>query len=287
MDDCRRSSSSSRWRHPTATGSTSMIGRFLPSSFNRSVPRPPLPPPLLPRAGSSHGGDLKLERAPTPTRADRLLVAPEDEHTVTLCFPRHNWQPATDVKTSNDLAAPDLQADSDVMSSQHNHVDARGLSGSAVPLSDRWTSMISGDWAAAVRQVPDTIAGPPLAGLSGGGSSEVEQTEDDAQPSTVRHRLPPASRHDWTTAGRRRGMVHLDAKYWERRRKNNEAAKRSRDIRRANERRVALQASLLERENARLRCALSLLTDDTLRLHYYLLCSRTFGCDHPHHHAGQ
>jgi len=72
------------------------------------------------------------------------------------------------------------------------------------------------------------------------------------------------------------------------RRKNNEAAKRSRDIRRANERRVALQAALLERENARLRCAVGLLTDDTLRLHYALMCSRAFhyaGAHRPHHSA--
>jgi len=44
-----------------------------------------------------------------------------------------------------------------------------------------------------------------------------------------------------------------DAAYWERRRKNNEAAKRSRDARRAKEDELAIRASFLEQENKRLR----------------------------------
>jgi len=44
-----------------------------------------------------------------------------------------------------------------------------------------------------------------------------------------------------------------DAAYWERRKKNNEAAKRSRDNRRAKEDELAIRASFLERENAQLR----------------------------------
>ena len=48
-----------------------------------------------------------------------------------------------------------------------------------------------------------------------------------------------------------------DEKYWERRRKNNMAAKRSRDARRAKETQVAIQATLLERENKNLTQELS------------------------------
>jgi len=44
-----------------------------------------------------------------------------------------------------------------------------------------------------------------------------------------------------------------DAAYWERRRKNNEAAKRSRDARRAKEDELAIRTSYLERENMQLR----------------------------------
>lgn len=40
-----------------------------------------------------------------------------------------------------------------------------------------------------------------------------------------------------------------DEKYWARRKKNNHAAKRSRDARRVKENQIALRASYLEREN--------------------------------------
>jgi len=115
----------------------------------------------------------------------------------------------------------------------------------------------------------------------------LTQTAGDIQPSAVHRRVLPSSTYRWTTNAAQRRAVEFDAKYWERRRKNNEAAKRSRDIRRANERHIALRAALLERENARLRSEVDMLTDDTLRLHYYLLCSHTFGCSHCRRHASE
>ncbi|XP_028045034.1 thyrotroph embryonic factor [Monomorium pharaonis] len=50
-----------------------------------------------------------------------------------------------------------------------------------------------------------------------------------------------------------------DAAYYERRRKNNEAAKRSRDARRAKEDELAMRAAFLERENSRLKCEMKAL----------------------------
>ena len=47
-----------------------------------------------------------------------------------------------------------------------------------------------------------------------------------------------------------------DAAYWERRRKNNEAAKRSRDARRHKENEIAVRASYLEQENIQLKMEL-------------------------------
>ena len=44
-----------------------------------------------------------------------------------------------------------------------------------------------------------------------------------------------------------------DDKYWARRRKNNVAAKRSRDARRMKENQIAVRATYLERENDLLR----------------------------------
>lgn len=44
-----------------------------------------------------------------------------------------------------------------------------------------------------------------------------------------------------------------DDKYWQRRKKNNIAAKRSRDARRVKENQIAMRASFLEQENDTLR----------------------------------
>lgn len=48
-----------------------------------------------------------------------------------------------------------------------------------------------------------------------------------------------------------------DEGYWERRRKNNEAAKRSRDAKKARESEIAIRASFLEQENFQLRVELN------------------------------
>ncbi|XP_031830498.1 transcription factor giant [Nomia melanderi] len=57
-----------------------------------------------------------------------------------------------------------------------------------------------------------------------------------------------------------------DAAYWERRRKNNEAAKRSRDARRAKEDEIAIRAAFLEQENLKLKYELIALRNETAKL---------------------
>lgn len=57
-----------------------------------------------------------------------------------------------------------------------------------------------------------------------------------------------------------------DESYWERRRKNNEAAKRSRDLRRAKEDEIAIRAALLEQENLKLRVEVAALKTETAKL---------------------
>lgn len=63
-----------------------------------------------------------------------------------------------------------------------------------------------------------------------------------------------------SSGSRKRGRPlpgHMkDDAYWERRRKNNEAAKRSRDLRRAKEDEVAIRCAYLEQENFKLKCDL-------------------------------
>lgn len=57
-----------------------------------------------------------------------------------------------------------------------------------------------------------------------------------------------------------------DSAYWERRRKNNEAAKRSRDARRAKEDEIAIRAAFLEQENMKLKYELVALRNETAKL---------------------
>jgi len=61
-----------------------------------------------------------------------------------------------------------------------------------------------------------------------------------------------------------------DAIYWERRKKNNEAAKRSRDARRAKEDELAIRTSFLEYENAQLRMEIQRLKMEIERQHIYI-----------------
>lgn len=69
---------------------------------------------------------------------------------------------------------------------------------------------------------------------------------------------------------RKRGRSLPDAQkdnaYWERRRKNNEAAKRSRDARRAKEDEIAIRAAFLEQENLKLRVEVAALKNETAKL---------------------
>ncbi|XP_076039238.1 uncharacterized protein LOC143024329 [Oratosquilla oratoria] len=63
-----------------------------------------------------------------------------------------------------------------------------------------------------------------------------------------------------------------DEAYWERRRKNNEAAKRSRDARRAKEDEIAIRAAFLEQENIKLRVEVASLRSETGKLRC-MLCN--------------
>jgi len=321
MDDrYYSSSSSSSWRHPIMPWSRtcnttdaghncvihvgSTLGRFMPPrSCVTAGGRLPLPPPLLPLAGlrqtPAFNADVELQRVPMPTRADRLLVDRREEHAITVCFPRHSQSGATDVgEEVKPVMAPndceELEADSGVVSyRQRRRVDVSEAAPTAnaasvdirqPALSDRPTATNQGphEQTGGLTKQSDARAGEV------DGNSLAQTADNHIRPSVVHRRLLSASRCGWsTTAAARRRTVELDAKYWERRRKNNEAAKRSRDIRRANERRVALRAALLQRENEKLRAEVDTLTDDTLRLHYYLLCSRTFACTHCHRNPNE
>lgn len=67
------------------------------------------------------------------------------------------------------------------------------------------------------------------------------------------------------------GQEIKDQAYWERRRKNNLAAKRSRDARRAKEDEIAIRAAFLEQENIQLKWEVARLKSETGRLRTMLL----------------
>ncbi|XP_069159981.1 uncharacterized protein [Procambarus clarkii] len=66
-----------------------------------------------------------------------------------------------------------------------------------------------------------------------------------------------------------------DDKYYERRKRNNLAAKKSRDARKQREDQVAIRASILEKENAILRAQVATLRDEAASLRDLLLQKRT------------
>lgn len=72
---------------------------------------------------------------------------------------------------------------------------------------------------------------------------------------------------------KRTGRLPEDLKddaYWERRRKNNEAAKRSRDARRAKEDEIAIRAAFLEQENLKLKVEVDALKREMTKLRCHL-----------------
>lgn len=66
-----------------------------------------------------------------------------------------------------------------------------------------------------------------------------------------------------------------DNKYFERRKRNNNAAKKSRDARKAREDEIAIRASFLEKENAILRAQVATLREEANSLRQLLLQKRS------------
>lgn len=98
----------------------------------------------------------------------------------------------------------------------------------------------------------------------------VTKSDDSTSPSSE-DQQPSHNK----ASSRRRAAKSLpdtmkDQAYWERRRKNNEAAKRSRDARRAKEDEIAIRAAFLEQENLKLRVEVAALKNETTKLRHML-----------------
>ncbi|XP_046571073.1 cell death specification protein 2-like [Haliotis rubra] len=143
----------------------------------------------------------------------------------------------------------------------------------------------------------DAYSGSPMAGMSGmGGLSPTTAAAAGLSPSlgmppmidpasVSPFAMTPMTSHLLQRKRRAENRIQIteDAKktipvpeerkddaYWERRRKNNEAAKRSRDARRMKEEEIAMRAAYLEQENLKLRAQVAILKNETAKLHYML-----------------
>lgn len=114
------------------------------------------------------------------------------------------------------------------------------------------------------------LPGPPGGSLVANGTADV-MVNFDPDPADValssvpgqeafdprRHRFSDEELKPQPMIKKARKMLvpdeQKDDKYWSRRYKNNEAAKRSRDARRLKENQITVRAAFLERENAALR----------------------------------
>lgn len=122
-----------------------------------------------------------------------------------------------------------------------------------------------------------SLKGRPMNGDSDGVKSEDDnRTSTPMSPdgvtaatATSSQLSPNMSPESHSNSRKRASMLpddQKDALYWERRRKNNEAAKRSRDARRAKEDEIAIRAAYLEQENLRLKVEVAALRNETAKL---------------------
>ena len=107
---------------------------------------------------------------------------------------------------------------------------------------------------------------------SGGSGGSLFETPVSALTESIRKRRPLGAAAA-EASGKKIKPVPADKKdeaYWERRRKNNEAAKRSRDLRRQKEDDIAVKATVLEQENLKLKAQVTILKAELSKLHFML-----------------
>jgi len=107
---------------------------------------------------------------------------------------------------------------------------------------------------------------PPSSALSTLTAKRARQhsgQDSSSSSSSIERQESPVMRHDEQD-------VDVDDTYVERRRKNNEAAKRSRDARRLKERQTAIRAASLQQENVQLKAEIVVLRNQAAKLHCLL-----------------
>ena len=158
----------------------------------------------------------------------------------------------TPVKSSS--SASSVHSNGDLQSDDNSNA-----SNSSSGEGDGGNARMSADMLFGTNQQPQR--GTPTSTVTLTSTSPVSSTNWVPPPvysnSQTQHPSTPPNN---SQQGRKRGRPLpddlKDEAYWERRRKNNEAAKRSRDLRRAKEDEIAIRAAFLEQENFRLKCEL-------------------------------
>ena len=103
-----------------------------------------------------------------------------------------------------------------------------------------------------------------------GSNSDNFSTKPIKKPSITKRPSPTAATSPTTTTTNTQQPQNKDLSYLERRRKNNEAAKRSRDLRRVKEEEMIRRARLLENDNVMLKSEIRSLKVEISRLHQLL-----------------
>lgn len=101
--------------------------------------------------------------------------------------------------------------------------------------------------------VPDGVSNPTLA------RAMAAVNQGQKRPRSEKKAIPDDAKDD---------------KYFERRKRNNNAAKKSRDARKSREDEIAIRASFLEKENAILRAQVTTLREEANSLRQLLLQKR-------------
>lgn len=104
-------------------------------------------------------------------------------------------------------------------------------------------------------------------GSSGSDTSNSSLNLNSPQPAA--EFAYPGQTGEKVTNGKKRRAVPVENKdetYWEKRRKNNESAKRSRDMRRSKEEHISIRVIYLEQENLQLKTELALMRNETEKL---------------------
>lgn len=113
-----------------------------------------------------------------------------------------------------------------------------------------------------------TLTKDPFIGIK----TAMNLLHEDVDYATFREKMLSQARQEYnnTNMNMKRKSVsnenNSDPTYWEKRKKNNEAAKKSRDARKAREDEIAIRCAFLEQENLKLKLKIAAVQSDTEKL---------------------